>query len=482
MEKIKKLFEENKFYILFFAAVTLIAFLFVPSADDWGWGSSYGLKLLENRFDGYNGRYLGNIFAIALTRMPVLLPFIKSFTITAVLRYIIRYSETDDKSFMFLSASILIIPTSLLTQGFIWTAGFSNYYISALIIIAGFSMITSGRKKSIPELVLILIISVSGQLFMETYTLFAAALSALILVVKFRKEKKADAACIVHFIGCIIGAVIMFTNSAYVIIANGEDKYQKITVGSEEKSFITTCFERLFSDVLYNIVISCLPVLLALLIVSIVLLKQQGKMKGGARAAVAAAFVSMAAFGGLAAYSAAVLHSKDKIFFFVGFTALSILTVCAAAFIKCLDEKSKKKVLVCFIAAVLLSVPFCVVSPVGGRCFVCVDFLCIVALGEYFRHLNKEKIQRKKVNAFAVILAFVLIFDAAGYATVNYYTHKKIETITAEAEKGSRLVTLQKTKLGFLTYGVDTEPYNKKYMRYFCDYYDLPEGLKTQYK
>ena len=51
-----------------FVALSGLAFLFPLSGDDWSWGSSDGIGRLRDSFAGYNGRYLGNLSVLVLTR------------------------------------------------------------------------------------------------------------------------------------------------------------------------------------------------------------------------------------------------------------------------------------------------------------------------------------------------------------------------------------------------------------------------------
>ena len=37
-------------------------------SDDWAWGASVGAQRLASHFRGYNGRYLGNLLILLLTK------------------------------------------------------------------------------------------------------------------------------------------------------------------------------------------------------------------------------------------------------------------------------------------------------------------------------------------------------------------------------------------------------------------------------
>jgi hypothetical protein len=76
--------------------LSVIAFQFPPSGDDWAWGSHYGVDRLHEDFAGYNGRYLGNLAVLLLTRTPWLAPFVVAGGLVLAMRLIAGLSERRD--------------------------------------------------------------------------------------------------------------------------------------------------------------------------------------------------------------------------------------------------------------------------------------------------------------------------------------------------------------------------------------------------
>lgn len=61
----------NPYLTLLIGVALLVMFaMSFPRLDDLTWGSSMGLDRLRSWFAGYNGRYVGNIIVILLTRLP----------------------------------------------------------------------------------------------------------------------------------------------------------------------------------------------------------------------------------------------------------------------------------------------------------------------------------------------------------------------------------------------------------------------------
>ena len=55
-------------FFMFFA----LALFFPYTGDDWAWGSQIGIDRLNAKFGNYNGRYLGNLLVMLITRNKVL--------------------------------------------------------------------------------------------------------------------------------------------------------------------------------------------------------------------------------------------------------------------------------------------------------------------------------------------------------------------------------------------------------------------------
>lgn len=72
-------------YSVGFVFVFLLSLLFPYSGDDWAWGSQIGLDRLAAHFEAYNGRYVGNLIVLAMTRSNVLKALCMSLFIIAML-------------------------------------------------------------------------------------------------------------------------------------------------------------------------------------------------------------------------------------------------------------------------------------------------------------------------------------------------------------------------------------------------------------
>lgn len=116
-------------YSVGFVFVFLLSLLFPYSGDDWAWGSQIGLDRLAAHFEAYNGRYVGNLIVLAMTRSNVLKALCMSLFIIAML-YMIEKIVGNRTAPLIASAALLLMPTDMLRQSIVWTSGFSNYATS----------------------------------------------------------------------------------------------------------------------------------------------------------------------------------------------------------------------------------------------------------------------------------------------------------------------------------------------------------------
>ena len=120
--------------IIFFVLFSIWQ-LWVPEAlDDWRWGSEVGI--------------------MRLTRLPIVLRSMAiSGIMTAMLYLIYQLTEYKILSFLICVFFVVNIPTSLMSQTYGWVSGFSNFCVSATMIL-GFLLyhISIFKEKKVSKL------------------------------------------------------------------------------------------------------------------------------------------------------------------------------------------------------------------------------------------------------------------------------------------------------------------------------------------
>ena len=206
--------------IIFFVLFSIWQ-LWVPEAlDDWRWGSEVGIMRLKMWFEGYNGRYFGDILVIVLTRLPIVLRSMAiSGIMTAMLYLIYQLTEYKILSFLICAFFVVNIPISLMSQTYGWVSGFSNFCVSATMIL-GFLLyhISIFKEKKVSKLKtgFSMINAFLGSLVLENSTVYLIVLSIAFLIIYGVQYKKLHKGMLLHLIMVGIGAFWMFSNSAYL--------------------------------------------------------------------------------------------------------------------------------------------------------------------------------------------------------------------------------------------------------------------------
>lgn len=464
--------KNNKKVLLFcaalFVAFAILAYLFPYSGDDWAWGSEIGLERLESGFDNYNGRYLGNLLVLALTRSKLLQTFTVAASMLCLCVMPAVYCSSSRFSLLaFSTFLVFLIPKQTFVQSVVWTAGFSNYIPPILLVFAYFLIVKNifeeepVYKKYIP--VVTFALGFACTLFMENVTLYAVAVSFLIAAYARIKHKKFFLSHIANFIGCAAGAVVMFSNSAYTSILGEEDSYRSTAMSegiteTVQKHIETICNQFFYNNIPMFVVVSVLCVVLT----AAFLKKSKSRILNFA--ALASAFVNVMTFGIMYAkenfsyWQVAVGSEKSKdltALFFFAVICTYCLSVLASVLICVTDLNKKFSILLLLISAPILVVPLLIVNPIGPRCFMPPYFIMAAFCVSVFDYLQKELHLSEGVNrgvalSSAAVSLAMFIFTFSIYSTVHAYAEKRDEYVMKQVENGESVVTV--CKLPYTSY------------------------------
>ncbi len=212
----------------------LLLFCAVPfTMDDWAWGSETGLARLQNGFAGYNGRYLGNLLVIALTRCAALrIPFMAGVSVLLA-RAVAGFLTKRQSAAGYLSALCIILSCALFglaggrlnifAQTVGWISGFCNYVVPTVFVLFYLRSVLAAFENEDKKQneVLYAVSGFASALFAEHITLSLIVISALVNVFYYRKFRKVNAAFALHFASVSAGASLMFSNSSYLLLLRG---------------------------------------------------------------------------------------------------------------------------------------------------------------------------------------------------------------------------------------------------------------------
>lgn len=204
---------------IFFLILTLLIPL--SFGDDLDWGGISGIERLNNFFDNYNGRYLGNLTIIGISRFMWLRILLYVVVNTSLVMLINKISDTEHIVTKYFSLFVVLsMPARVYGQTFGWYSGFANYNMGMFFTLLLIYLLLGNKN-----ITFIFMTSFIGQLFMENISIYN--LFMILYFILFFKEipfiKK-----IVALLGGSLGAFWMFSNSVYRTIATGEDYYRQI--------------------------------------------------------------------------------------------------------------------------------------------------------------------------------------------------------------------------------------------------------------
>ena len=177
-------------YILIIISLLLFTYQFPYSCDDWGWATSYGINQLLSKFSNLNGRYLGNILIILISRNNIIKTCFMSGIIFLILYFGTKILKKNNLNLVLVFYAIfLIMPWPIFSQAIIWSSGFCNYAVSTLIIILVIYIILKKAKIKWPFIVYTFI-GYCGSLLVENVTIYILIISILINICFYFTKKE----------------------------------------------------------------------------------------------------------------------------------------------------------------------------------------------------------------------------------------------------------------------------------------------------
>lgn len=247
MTKTKK---QLSFLYFFTVAFWGVFYYFLPFAgDDWAWGSSVGLDRLSNWFDGYNGRYVGNLLIMLVTRSVVAklivctaVMFLLVFVLSKIFDNVSKVKNSATNYIIAFSSVLLLVLPNQIAFGELqpfqifgstvgWLSGFTNYVVPSALILVYYYYVTNSEIDNKLIYGLLFFDGAVACLCVEHYTLFCLLFSFFTIAYRFFFFKKICKKSISFFAGSFVGALIMFTNSSYLSMQKGDASNKQRAVG-----------------------------------------------------------------------------------------------------------------------------------------------------------------------------------------------------------------------------------------------------------
>lgn len=409
-------------YIFVAIFYSVISFNLPLTGDDLTWKSDLGMDRLRDAFADYNGRYLSNVLELILVRHDPL----RYLTLTAVSFMIVylvnRITFRTPNAITFLATFIILmlLPTRIFAQTYGWTAGYVNYVLSILfILIYIYYEKFHKQDQSKHKLALIFILALSTQLLVEHVTLYAIFLGIAILIKDRVTSGRLSPSAITYLIGAIGGAAIMFTNGAYSRIVNKEDTYRAI--GGKDSILVQML--RTFADQIQQFLFIqnyLFLFLFGLAVAAIVF--RRGTRLSQASASFVLAYITFLILwhDQLAGQTLPKLAVAVTSVLSVLFALVVLANLAAAA--KTKGNLDSYEILFYFISSIVLSLPFLILTPYGGRAAYATYVLlamCLLKAVDTYSQLPEKPIVNTSIVVVSIVLALYYAIPIAQNGSVE---------------------------------------------------------------
>lgn len=468
--------------IIIILALFFLAYLFIYSGDDWAWGSSLGMEKLSNFFYNYNGRYLGNICVLVLTRNRIRRAIVMTICLFSIIKLINKIVNKNNNYLTYLSLLLLlVIPKFMFREALAWTSGFTNYVIPVVLLLLYYYNYNNHKDNKL-NLFLVFILGISISLFMEHITIYSLILSIFILIRDYMKQKKISLYNISYFLGSLTGSIIMFTNKAYYSISKGVDTYRTAPQGliGKGKNAINAYFETIYKRlVLDNMFLILILVILLVLVVTLYLKnKSNNKSK----------LISISNLIIITYSIYQIIHFTNLDWQIIGeftvyfegiFTALFFLSIFIITFITISNKKIKEKLIFYLISIVVLTLPLLLVIPIGPRCFFPMYVLFILYIMTLIDYLENKKIIKitkniKKLTIYLIGIFYIYLISI--YSFIYIEDINRLNYINKEIEKGNKTIEIK--KLPYQNYIWIGEPKGNLLEERYKLFYNIDKDIK----
>lgn len=451
--------------IIFFG---VLAFLFPYSGDDWAWGSEIGLSRFETFFADYNGRYLGNLLVMTLTRSKAVKVVAMALCYFLACFLCHRYSGSKRiYTLLFAVLAFLLMPRYTFAQSVVWTSGFTNYVPSALISVGYLLIIKNITGQDVPQyprfmFLATLAMGFVGAPFMENIALFNICLGIAVIGYTLIKFRKLYLTQICFLVGAVAGAVWMFLNGAYHAVATGEDDYRTAATG------IDAIVEQALSNtkiITYNLftnnlaVCAVASVFLAVLVIGFVKKSDSLLKRVGAILLLVVNVLSLAPFvygksGMVLAFTRAYVQmfSKSSVLKVLCMVLFSLTTV--AIVLLCVRKHHRFKMLLPLYCIPVVVAPLLVVTPIGPRCFFITHLMVMVFLVELLYYLSEGACiggRRALYGCIGGLLVAQIVFLLTVFVPVYNYDTRRAELAQIQSKNNeSAMIVCQLPDDGYV--------------------------------
>ena len=219
--------------------------VFYSPLDDWQWSMDTGIWWLVTGV--LNGRYAGNLFAVVMSRFPL----VKTLTMglcTFALPYLMARLAARGRRerilplFLACDAGILLMPSVMWRETYFWVSGFGNFVVPTvffLLLLLLLRRLDRTRAHLPLWSALLFVYLLFLGLFLENFTVLFAGACFLMVLLSLR-DRPFLLPALAMLAGSLLAAFLMFSNGIFVDLAEtGEavQGYRQLSFSLEDGLF-----------------------------------------------------------------------------------------------------------------------------------------------------------------------------------------------------------------------------------------------------
>lgn len=485
----------NKIFVISLFVLLTILFYMVPySHDEWMWGTQEGINLLKNGFQGYNGRYFGDLLSLIITRSVLVKALIMSTTIVILFilinKYLLSHFRKFNKTLACFIVLFLLFSLSpiMIKQTYGWPAAFVNFVPPTLFIILFIDICTKKFKKEIQlsrikEIICGICISLGMQFFSENITLYSLIVGVASFIIFSISSRKLDLFSLTFSIVSSICTFLMFSNPAYSTAASQTHGYKEITLTFDV--LIEKLYSELIPYIFYEnkIVSLIVPTLIIIFILKDFSMYSQKYSIKKILNIFVLIISSIYLIFTLLFYPNLTLSVtyNDLIISSFGFLfAFALICFTIINF----DSWKRNSLLLIILSIPLVSFSLVAANPIGARSFYPVYIFWILMIlfiiGEIFCNssISTTTIQSYCI-ATGILVASVLLFYFSIYGYTFKATLQRNNIIEESVLMNAKEINLP--KLPNDTYYWQTDTKNTTWLKRFKKFYHIPDNIEVKF-
>ena len=385
-----------------------------------------------------NGRLLGNIAGVVLINYPVLSAMIKAAVICGIIWMLpMALGIQKEPRYMVISALLLtLMNPDIFGQVFTWTSAFMNFVPPILFMLICMALIRNARIVSSKRMLLLGVLGIAGQLFVEHSTMLHILIASVTVVESHLKKdpvRKQYALC--WLAASIAGALLMFLiPHIFYLEDNRTTGYRKFHVPDLMSYALKSVF------LIINTLSKSTCLIAGISLVMLVLTKKQG---------VTLQTVCYLVYPFISVFFQFVIGETGIIRLARYFFLYGGLILYLSLFIYDIWKHTNKSVfleVLLFMGYAVTSVaPFLIVSPFGERCifvsYVLLSMMLIRIIHHVYSLGNGQWFKRTIYSGIILLIGGILFLNFE-FSRIDAYNTKRDTYITEQIAAGKSEITI----------------------------------------